>query len=217
MGANWQLHDPLVSYNYLCFRREPHFLVWFHREQTTSLNVVHNTFKLIAKPTCSGFFFQMNTLKMLHLFTVFVVVLLHTLTLVDSTQNVRKSDMVLFTDQLPVHLSRLAASCFGNIPSRIRDRCRNESLDKFSKTLYQDKRHCCSRWLHMACLKKYIFNAIYCNQHEQKAVRQFLADILKFSLSENGDCTRYPPVENEKHKIKESLGQSPACIPRGIM
>ena len=129
-----------------------------------------------------------------------------------------KNDLVLYTENLPIQPSRLVVSCFENVPHRYRVRCSNEALNRFGMTLYQNKRHCCSRWAYIGCLKVYLFNAIYCNPHQQQAVRRYLNEIGRFSLSSIGDCDHYPPVENELDGIIENSGkQSSRCFPRGIL
>lgn len=143
------------------------------------------------------------------------LLLLHSLASGSAAAN--NKDHVLYTKHLPIQPSRLVVSCFENIPLRYRGHCRKQALDRFSATLYQDKRQCCSRWTHIGCLKEFLFNAIYCNPHQQQAVRRYLSEIDRFSLSSNGDCANYPPVERELDTLMESLGQLPRCIPRGIL
>jgi hypothetical protein len=132
-------------------------------------------------------------------------------------QTIRKSDLILFTDHLPLEATRLIGSCFKNIPTRVRERCRKSALDKYAKTVYQYKRQCCSRWIQIGCMREYLFNAIYCNTHEQQAVRRFLADIDRISLAPSGDCAHYPPVEKERPFVDAKLGQLPKCVPNGIL
>lgn len=132
--------------------------------------------------------------------------------MVSAGQLTNKSQFIIATDHMPISISRLVTSCFGNLPASIQDRCRAESSEVYAKTLYRDKRLCCSRWLQLDCLKPYLFNAIYCNQHESRAVNHFFEQILRHSLSENGDCAKYPPPSGKRAKY---MKMSPQCIPKG--
>lgn len=124
-----------------------------------------------------------------------------------------RDDLVLYSEALQVPITRLAVNCFENIPKSARTRCRSTAVDRFKNTLYLDKRHCCSRWIEMACLKPYLFNAIYCNQLESDSVYRFFSNLLRQSLSENGDCAKYPPAKGRK--AAQLLLDSPQCVPKG--
>lgn len=155
---------------------------------------------------------QTNSISMLTSLGILVSLLsLPTLLLCEPSRN--RDDLILYSDTLQVPITRLAVNCFENIPKSARTRCRSQAMDRFKNTLYLDKRHCCSRWIEMACLKPYLFNAIYCNQLESDNVYRFFANLLRQSLSENGVCAKFPPAKGRK--AAQLLLDSPQCVPKG--
>lgn len=112
--------------------------------------------------------------------------------------------------------TRLALSCFANIPEILRDSCRQEASETYRKTLYTNKKQCCTRWKQIKCLQKYVYNAIYCNAHQQQDVTKYFSDIYQFFLQKNiGECYNYPPIELDKPKLWKRVGEKPRCVPIG--
>ncbi|KAJ6223542.1 hypothetical protein RDWZM_002087 [Blomia tropicalis] len=124
------------------------------------------------------------------------------------------NDLVVYVENEPVEMTRLVKSCFESIPDSYRMKCYQEAVSTFERTLYPNKRQCCSRWAHIDCLQKYVFNAIYCNQHQSAAVQRYLNELERVSLSPTGNCYTYPPLKYDRKRMKLT-GEPMRCIPRG--
>lgn len=122
---------------------------------------------------------------------------------------------ILFTEHLSQQPNRLTRACLENVPAKYRDQCNSEAMGKYHRTLYVTKRQCCARWLHINCLRPFVFNSIYCNVQEQEAMIKYLNRLRRTLLADIGECVHYPPIESERGKLR--LGQSPRCQPMGIL
>jgi len=129
-----------------------------------------------------------------------------------------RDELILYIDRLPMDTPRLVRSCFYSIPARYRQNCRDKSVALYTKSLYAAKRTCCTRWAEMDCMKKYLYNSIYCNINEQRTVARFFKTIQRISLAnETGDCLNYPPVEMDSNPIFRHDGIQPRCSAKAYM
>lgn len=120
----------------------------------------------------------------------------------------------------PVSLSEFpsAKSCLEGLPERYLRHCHGQAQSRYQNTLLVAKRHCCARWIQLTCLENYVFNSIYCSQHQQDSMKHYI-ERLHMVTRKNplGQCANYPPIELEKLTLKPELGEVARCVPQGIL
>ena len=129
-----------------------------------------------------------------------------------------RDELILYIDKLPIDTPRLVRTCFYSIPARYRQACRDYASSLYRSSLYASKRTCCTRWAEMDCMKKHLYNSIYCDTNQQRMISRFFKTIQRISLAhETGDCLNYPPMEIDTNPIFRHAGLQPRCSPRGVL
>lgn len=127
------------------------------------------------------------------------------------------ANLLIVNSPTDITPSNLATTCLQTIPVAIRNSCQQEAVNKYTQTRYKQKRVCCTRWTHIECLKRYAFNSIYCNFHQQAAVHKYFQAILATASQE---CFLYPPAQpqylDSLGPLLEGRSDGEACIPRGF-
>lgn len=110
-----------------------------------------------------------------------------------------------------VPMNNLVKTCFQSIPLKYRERCLSSSFERYAGSVYVQKSRCCTKWQQMTCLEKYTYNNIYCNFHQQAAIKRYFDQIRSRNADGSPECPDYRPIEEERSLWSSSLGRRAKC------
>lgn len=125
--------------------------------------------------------------------------------LIDDTDD----SMTIIYSKVP--MNNLVKTCFQSIPLKYRERCLSSSFERYAGSVYVQKSRCCTKWQQMTCLEKYTYNNIYCNFHQQSAIKRYFDQIRSRSADGSPECPDYRPIEEERSLWSSSLGRRAKC------
>ncbi|UXI20773.1 hypothetical protein NH340_JMT06716 [Sarcoptes scabiei] len=121
----------------------------------------------------------------------------------------RDDSQTIIYSQVP--MNNLVQTCFRNIPLKYRERCLTESFERYAGSVYPQKSRCCTKWSHIECMKQYTYNNIYCNVHQQTAVKRYFEQIRSLRSNGSPECADYRPIDEEQSYWSSDFGRMARC------